>query len=116
MPKRKTNAPQGRPFGSRNAVNREWKRAVTQEAIAAAGNGIMPLEYMLGVMRDDKAPTIRRDDMAKAAAPYLHPKLTSVQVSGDADNPLQVVARIERIIVDDANIENTDGESVPPAA
>jgi hypothetical protein len=33
-----------------------------------------PLEYMLRVMRDPAASHARRDDMAKAAAPYLHPR------------------------------------------
>src|SRR5271169_433995 len=41
--------------------------------------GISPLEYMLAVLR---APTVepeRRDEMAKAAAPYVHPRLASVE-------------------------------------
>lgn len=33
-----------------------------------------PLEYMLEVMRDPHAEWRRRDDMAKAAAPYCHEK------------------------------------------
>ena len=33
-----------------------------------------PLEYMLAVMNDPSAPVMRRDRMAMAAAPYLHPK------------------------------------------
>jgi hypothetical protein len=36
-----------------------------------------PLEYMLAVMRDPLADFRRRDDMAKAAAPYCHEKKTS---------------------------------------
>ena len=32
----------------------------------------MPLDYMLRVMWDDKADLRRRDEMAKAAAPFLH--------------------------------------------
>ena len=35
-------------------------------------SGKLPLDYMLGVMRDSKADKERRDDMARAAAPYLH--------------------------------------------
>jgi len=34
--------------------------------------GQLPLDYMLEVMRDPKAPPNRRDSMAVAAAPYLH--------------------------------------------
>jgi hypothetical protein len=35
------------------------------------------LGYMLRVMRDPDATEKRRDDMAKAAAPFLHSKLTT---------------------------------------
>ena len=42
------------------------------------GDGINPLDYMLAVMRDQTAKTQRRDDMAKAAAPYIHPRLSQV--------------------------------------
>ena len=48
----------------------------------AAGKGITPLEYMLKVMRNSKADQSRRDDMAKAAAPYVHPRLSAVDHSG----------------------------------
>jgi hypothetical protein len=35
----------------------------------------MPLDYMIRVMRDPSTEPHRRDAMAKAAAPYLHPQL-----------------------------------------
>jgi hypothetical protein len=53
---------------------------------------MLPLTYMLEVMRDAKADHKRRDAMAMAAAPYLHPKLSSVE----------------------ANLRNSGGESAPP--
>jgi hypothetical protein len=40
----------------------------------AAAEGISPLDYMLGVMRDTEADPARRDRMAQAAAPYVHAK------------------------------------------
>ena len=43
-------------------------------------DGMSPLEYMLGVMRDPNAPAYRRDEMAKSAAQYLHPRLNSLEV------------------------------------
>ena len=44
------------------------------EALSAAplADGVTPLEYALGVMRDPTAPTSRRDRMAALAAPYCH--------------------------------------------
>jgi hypothetical protein len=61
MKRRKTG---GRKKGSKN------KRTVELEKKAAEGQ--TPLDYMLQVMRDVKADDARRDEMARAAAPYLH--------------------------------------------
>lgn len=50
---------------------------VQEIAAAATAAGETPLEYMLRVMRtsnDDK----RRDAMASAAAPYVHPRLATI--------------------------------------
>ena len=46
------------------------------KVIHAAGRaaGMTPLEYMLTVMNDASADDARRDRMAQAAAPYVHPK------------------------------------------
>jgi hypothetical protein len=46
-----------------------------------ASTGETPLEYMLRVMRDPEAPVARRDDMAIAAAPYIHSKLAQVDLT-----------------------------------
>lgn len=52
----------------------------TQELVAqAAAEGITPLQYMLKILRDENEDPSRRDSMAHAAAPYLHPKLSSVE-------------------------------------
>lgn len=48
----------------------------------------MPLDYMLSVMRNKNNPEARREAMAVAAAPYLHPRLQAIQHSGDAANPM----------------------------
>jgi hypothetical protein len=52
---------------------------------AAEAGGEMPLDYMLTVMRDPKADDKRRDAMAMAAAPYLHPKLSTIMPKPIAD-------------------------------
>lgn len=71
----------GRRKGSRN-------KATARRESEIARSGITPLDYMLKVMRDAKADAGRRDEMAKAAAPYVHPKLQSVMHTGDADKPV----------------------------
>lgn len=53
-----------------------------------AASGMTPLDYLLSVMRDvDSDPDARRD-AAKAAAPYVHPKLASVELTGDPSKPI----------------------------
>jgi len=52
---------------------------------AAAEGGLMPLEFMLSVLRDETAGREDRMDAAKAAAPYVHAKLASVELSGKLD-------------------------------
>lgn len=73
----------GRPKGAANKRTREV-------ADKAAQDGITPLEYMLDVMRDVSADRSERMDAAKAAAPYIHPRLSTVEHTGDADKPVAV--------------------------
>ena|SRR5215831_2144935 len=47
------------------------KRTIEKEL---RSNGILPLDFMLDVMRDETKPIEIRTDMAKAAAPYVHAK------------------------------------------
>jgi hypothetical protein len=80
---------------------RSPNKATTAAAIRAevAASGEIPLDYMLRVMRDETVDPARRDAMAKAAAPYVHPSLASVRHGGDEQNPLRITA-VRRIIVD----------------
>ena len=66
----------GRKTGGRQKGTRN--RATEEARAAAAATGILPLDYMLAVMRDPNADHKRRDAMAMAAAPYLHSRLTAV--------------------------------------
>jgi hypothetical protein len=67
----------GRKKGAHN-------RATAEARAAAEATGILPLDYMLGIMRDGNADPKRRDAMAMAAAPYLHPKLSAVEAKPNA--------------------------------
>ncbi len=59
---------------------------VTEEAIAKAeAGGVMPLDYLLGIMRDVEADETKRIDCAKAAAPYVHAKLNSIEAKIEGD-------------------------------
>lgn len=75
----------GRPPGAHNKRSREI-------AEKSARRGITPLEYMLKVMRSRSKNVTdeRRDDMAKAAAPYMHPRLNAIQHTGKDGEPIRV--------------------------
>ena len=77
----------GRPPG---AISKSTRAIL--EAVAAGGE--MPLEYMLRIMRDPREPAARRDEMAKAAAPYLHPKMQSTAPSVDDGLPVRPVINL----------------------
>lgn len=63
----------------------------TQEiAIRASADGETPLEYMLRVMRDARVETSMRNDMAKAAAPYIHPRLASTEIKGEGGGAVKI--------------------------
>ena len=62
----------GRPKGSKN------KRTIALEEAMAEG-GELPKGFMLRIMRDESQPLSLRADMAKAVAPYCHPRLNAIE-------------------------------------
>jgi hypothetical protein len=102
----------GRPAGS--ATKRTRKIANK----AAIEGGELPLEYALSVMRDPTASQLRRDQMAIAAMPFLHPRLSSVAIKDDKPAPrtvnnIQIIGVPPSGHVLDANgqlIRQIDGE------
>jgi hypothetical protein len=78
----------GRKAGSLTTKTREI-------AEKAASEGITPLEYMLEILRDPRAEKGQRFEAAKAAAPYIHPRLANV------DAKLEGGLRIEIVDYDD---------------
>jgi hypothetical protein len=88
---RRANA--GRKRGAATKKTREI-------ANAAAAEGITPLEFMLNVMRSEPPPGLEgnallgamalRFEAAKAAAPYIHPRLASVEMAGPNQGPIPV--------------------------
>lgn len=72
--------------GARSNAGRkagEPNKATAQLRAEIAATGETPLDYMLRVMRDRSAEHKRRDDMAKAAAPYVHSRLETVSHVGE---------------------------------
>jgi hypothetical protein len=81
----------GRKKGSRI---KEVREAVE----TAVAGGKTPLEYMLTVMNDETATAQRRDDMARAAAQFVHPRLAVLGVSPDGVQPRQSALRVEFVL------------------
>lgn len=71
----------GRPAGAANAKT----RAIADKASA---EGITPLEYMLQLLRDKNGDPLTRFEAAKAAAPYMHAKLSSVESKVEATHTM----------------------------
>lgn len=71
----------GRQKGTPNKFTRERQ-------IEIAATGLSPLEYLLAVMRDGLKEDVVRLDAAKAAAPYVHAKLSSIDFTGSVEHDL----------------------------
>ncbi len=94
---RSSTSGQGRPKGAKNKKTAELQRRVARD-------GITPLDFMLELMRTEpkkvpdppKAVDIkayamtldRQFEAAKAAAPYIHARLTAVEATGKDGSPL----------------------------
>lgn len=90
------------PAGSRKGEHRGGRKkgtrnhaSVKREAEIAA-SGLTPLQYMMQRLRDESLSPTERLDAAKAAAPYVHPRLNSVDMRASAD----VVTEVRRTLVD----------------
>lgn len=96
----------GRQKGTPNRATSDIRRAIAE-------SGEMPVEYMVRVMRDENADPSRRDNMARAAASYLHPRLPT------ADNNSEInhnwVVRLPEVIEDMAEWEKkAQAENIRP--
>lgn len=83
----------GRPAG---AVTKKSREA----AEAAVNEGLTPLDYMLGILRNDDADPKDRMWAAEKAAPYVHARLGVVDHTSSDGTMTPVPAVIERVIVD----------------
>ena len=81
----------GRPAG---AVTKKSREA----ADAAVNEGLTPLDYMLGILRNDDADPKDRMWAAEKAAPYVHAKLANVEVTGKDGGPVEVTSITRRIV------------------
>ncbi len=65
----------GRPKGSKTRYSTTLQRQMLRS------DNPTPLEYLVSVYTDESNSLRDRLDAAKAAAPYVHPRLSTVEVS-----------------------------------
>ena len=70
----------GRPKGSKTRYSISLQRQMLR-----SGN-LTPLEYLVSVYTNDSNSLRDRLDAAKAAAPYVHPRLSAIEVSNGTLN------------------------------
>jgi len=79
----------GRKPGVANKRTRRFNSEVAE-------SGTTPLEHMLAVLHDPKADADRRDRMAVAAAPFVHPRLAVVDSRVVAEVKVPSMTEAER--------------------
>lgn len=84
-------SPKGQHGGVRVAGARKLSKR-ERDLQATLLSGTTPLEYMLRVLRDTAVDTGRRDWAAAAAAPYVHARLASTELSSDPERPVTLDA------------------------
>ena len=77
----------GRKKGTPNAKNAALIEAVER-------TGTTPLAHLLRVMRNPKAGQSERFEAAKAAAPYVHPKLAAIEHTGKNGDAINLSLRV----------------------
>ena len=104
-PKSKRGGPRpgsGRKKGTKNPATIA-KEALLSEVIAKAVEGdTTPLEVMLTIMRDPATEPAMKFEAAKAAAPYVHPRLSQVdsRVTKVTDVAELTPEQIDRLLAD----------------
>src|SRR5579863_9509464 len=75
---------------------RSWARTteigkrVARMALESNGEYQAPLDFLITVMQDATQPLEMRVDCAKAAAPYVHAKLQSIDITSEEDRRMVI--------------------------
>ena len=77
MPRGGPRPNSGRPKGSTSKASAAQVEAVVKQA------GMTPLEYLTSIFADPSQDEKLRIDAAKAAAPYVHAKLSNVEMNSN---------------------------------
>lgn len=94
----------GRKAGTATKKTREVANRANEE-------GLTPLDYLLSVMRNTANAPSARADAAKAAAPYVHPRLAPVEPLRSQDDTVPLIDRL-KAYTREAAIEASEGKVV----
>lgn len=84
-----------RPGAGRKPNTPNKRTAELQKAVEESG--MTPLDYMLSVMRNETNEPRERLTAAVSAAPYVHAKLSSIELAGKDGAPMETITRIELV-------------------
>ena len=91
--------PSGRPKGRLN-------KFAMAKAVEIAETGELPTDFLVAVYRDESLDIKLRVEAARAAAPYLHPRLSTAEIdlrATESKEPSEMTdAELEKIIKDAA--------------
>jgi hypothetical protein len=112
----------GRPVGAKTAKHqpRIDPEVATVDPETGLLSDLMPVEWMLAVLRDPQSEPSRRDRMAESAAPYCHPRLqASITTQGNGRDYsggdvtfVQILSVPHRGRISDDGMVVVDGEVV----
>ena len=119
MPRGGARVGSGRKPGS---TDRKFGKISAERVLNRTGTGpdAMPLAYMLAVMNDAEEKSSVRLQAAIAAAPYVHPRLASVEVKNENTTTLAIESDIGKALRELAEIARLrgpviEGEILEPA-
>ena len=103
MPRGGARVGAGRKTGS---TDQKFGKVSADRVLNRTGTGPdkMPLAYMLAVMNNEKEKSSVRLQAAIAAAPYVHPRLASVEVKSDNVTTLSVESDLGKALRELAEI------------
>jgi hypothetical protein len=86
-------------------------KATAAKAVAIAASGLAPLDHLLSIMRNESLDQNIRLDAAKAAAPYVHPRMAPAEPRHPDPDFMPLAERLAELDREDA-IEASKGKVV----
>ena len=90
----------GRPAG---ALNKRTREVIEQ----TEASGMMPLEYLLNVMRDPAKPDNERIEAARVACPFVHARLSiqeNIPPAPEIPKPEEIIERIRILLAENPDL------------